>query len=156
RRLWSLRRPIFGWGSAQLLGSTALVMGIAVAAGVDWRIGLVAGLGLAMSSTAIGLGVLAERNLMATSAGPSVLSVALLQDIAAIPILAIVPLLAMGGAADHEGSGWVAAAKAFGVIAIIVFGGRLLLRPALRWIARSNTPEIFTAAALLLVVATAA
>jgi len=155
RRLWSLRRPIFGWGSVQLFGSAALMLGVALLAGVDWRLALVAGLALGMSSTAIGLGVLNERNLMATSAGQSVLSVALLQDIAAIPILAIVPLLAVAGAA-HEGGGWLGAAKAFGVIAAIILGGRLLLRPALRWIARSDTPEIFTAAALLLVVATAA
>ena len=158
RRLWSLRRPIFGWGSVQLFGSAALITGLALALGVDWRLALVAGLGLAMSSTAIGLGALRERNLMATNAGQSVLSVALLQDIAAIPILAIVPLLAIqgaGGAAD-AGSGWLGAGKALGVIALIIFGGRLALRPALRWIARSDTPEIFTAAALLLVVATAA
>jgi glutathione-regulated potassium-efflux system ancillary protein KefC len=100
---------------------------------------------------------LAERNLMATSSGQSVLSVALLQDVAAIPILALLPLLAAGSEADaHSGGGWVGAAKALSVIAIIVLGGRLALRPALRWIARSKTPEIFTAAALLLVVATAA
>ena len=154
RRLWQLRRPIFGGGSVQLLGSTALMLAVAVAAGVDWRLGLVAGLGLAMSSTAIGLGVLNERNLMATRAGQGVLSVALLQDIAAIPILAIVPLLATQHAAT-QGGGWLGAAKALAVIAGIVLGGRLLLRPALRWIARSDTPEIFTAAALLLVVATA-
>jgi glutathione-regulated potassium-efflux system ancillary protein KefC len=155
RRLWALRRPIFGWGSMQLFGSAALVMAAGVLAGVDWRLALVAGLGLGMSSTAIGLSVLNERNLMATSGGQSVLSVALLQDIAAIPILAVVPLLAATHAAT-EGGGWLGAAKAFGVIALIVFGGRLLLRPALRWIARSDTPEIFTAASLLLVVATAA
>jgi len=156
RRLWAMRRPIFGGGSVQLLGSAGLMVGVAVAAGVDWRLALVAGLGLAMSSTAIGLGALAERNLMATRSGQSVLSVALLQDIAAIPILALVPLLAVGGAHAEPGSGWLAAGKALGVIAAIVLGGRLLLRPALRWIARSDTPEIFTAAALLLVVATAA
>jgi glutathione-regulated potassium-efflux system ancillary protein KefC len=157
-RLWAMRRPIFGGGSVQLLGSTALLMGLGVAAGLRWPLALVAGLGLAMSSTAIGLGALAERNLMATASGQSVLSVALLQDIAAIPVLALVPLLALGTgpALDSAGGGWLAAAKAFGVIAAIVLGGRLLLRPALRWIAGSNTPEIFTAAALLLVVATAA
>lgn len=155
RRLWALRRPIFGWGSVQLFGSAALIGGGAVAAGVDWRLALVAGLGLGMSSTAIGLGVLNERNLMPTTAGRSVLSVSLLQDVAAIPILALLPLLAVAGAAS-DGGGWMGAAKAVGVIAAIIFGGRLLLRPALRWIARSKTPEIFTAAALLLVVATAA
>ncbi len=155
RRLWQLRRPIFGWGSVQLLGSAALLMAVAVAASVDWRLALVAALALALSSTAIGLGVLNERNLMATPAGQSVLSVALLQDMAAIPILALVPLLAISGA-DQGGGNWLHAAKAVGVIAAIVLGGRLLLRPALRWIARSDTPEIFTAASLLLVVATAA
>jgi len=154
KRLWSLRRPIFGWGSVQLFGSAAAIGALGVAVGIDWHVALVGGLGLAMSSTAIGLGVLAERNLMGTSGGQSVLSVALLQDIAAIPILAIVPLL--GVAQAHEAGGWLGAAKAFGMIAAIVLGGRLLLRPALRWIARSETPEIFTAAALLLVVATAA
>ena len=156
RRLWAMRRPIFGGGSVQLLGSAALMTGVGVAAGLAWPVALLAGLGLAMSSTAIGLGALAERNLMATASGQGVLSVALLQDMAAIPVLALVPLLAVGAAAQHaEGSAWLAAAKAFGVIAAIIFGGRLLLRPALRWIARSDTPEIFTAAALLLVVATA-
>ena len=155
RRLWALRRPIFGWGSVQLFGSAALMCGAAVLLGVDWRLALVAALGLAMSSTAIGLGVMAERNLMATTSGQSVLSVMLLQDVAAIPILALVPLLAVS--TEHaQGGGWLGAAKAVGVIALIVLGGRLLLRPALRWIARSKTPEIFTAASLLLVVATAA
>jgi glutathione-regulated potassium-efflux system ancillary protein KefC len=155
RRLWALRKPIFGWGSVQLFGSAALLLALAVALGVPWQLALVAALGLALSSTAIGLGVLAERNLMATTSGQNLLSVALLQDIAAIPILALVPLLAVG-TAQAEGSAWLSAAKAVGVIAAIVLGGRLLLRPALRWIARSDTPEIFTAASLLLVVATAA
>ena len=156
KRLWSLRKPIFGWGSVQLFGSAALLLGAAVAAGVPWQLAVVGGLGLAMSSTAIGLGVLGERNLMATTSGQSLLSVALLQDIAAIPILALVPLLAGASDAPEHGSFWLGAAKALGVVAIIVLGGRLLLRPTLRWIAGSATPEIFTAASLLLVVATAA
>ena len=163
RRLWSLRKPIFGWGSVQLFGSAALMFGVGVACGVDWRLALVGALGLAMSSTAIGLGALAERNLMPTTSGQSVLSVALLQDVAAIPILALLPLLgtvagvgADGPAPHGDGGGWLGAAKAIGVVLVIVLGGRLLLRPAFRWIARSETPEIFTAASLLLVVATAA
>ena len=158
RRLWQLRKPIFGWGSLQLFGSTAAMVAVAVLAGLDWKVALVAGLGLAMSSTAIGLGVVAERNLMSTTSGQSVLSVSLLQDVAAIPILALLPLLGVAAAGAHAGAGdgWLAAAKAIGVIATIILGGRLLLRPALRWIARSKTPEIFTAASLFLVVATAA
>ncbi|MBL8324787.1 MAG: glutathione-regulated potassium-efflux system protein KefC [Rubrivivax sp.] len=155
RRLWSLRRPIFGWGSVQLIGSVALLAGVGVAFGAQWRLALVAALALALSSTAIGLAVLNERNLMPTPAGQSVLSIALFQDIAAIPILALLPLLA-AGARGTGGGGGAEAAKAVAVIAAIVLGGRLVLRPALRWIARSKTPEIFTAASLLLVVATAA
>ena len=155
KRLWAMRRPIFGWGSVQLFGSAALLMAVAVLFGVDWRLALMAGLALGMSSTAIGLSVMGERNMLPTTAGQSVLSVMLLQDVAAIPILALVPLLAVGGAAA-DANGWISAAKAFGVIVAIIFGGRLLLRPALRWIAGSKTPEIFTAASLLLVVATAA
>ena len=157
QRLWSLRKPIFGWGSVQLFGSALLLALGALACGVDWRLAVVAALGLAMSSTAIGLGVLAERNVMATTSGEAILSVSLLQDIAAIPILALLPFLAVGvGGEGGAGGGWLGAAKAIGTIAIIILGGRLLLRPALRWIAKSETPEIFTAASLLLVVATAA
>ncbi|MEO6895126.1 MAG: glutathione-regulated potassium-efflux system protein KefC [Caldimonas sp.] len=154
QRLWSLRKPIFGWGNVQLMGSSLLLAAMAIASGIDWRLAVVAAIGLAMSSTAIGLGVLAERNVMATTSGESILSVALLQDIAAIPILALVPFLAVvkGGAG---GGGWLGAAQAIGTIVAIILGGRLLLRPALRWIAGSDTPEIFTAASLLLVVATA-
>ena len=161
KRLWAMRFAVFGWGSVQLLGSAALIAGLALAAGVSRPLAWVAALGLAMSSTAIGLAVLAERNLMGTTSGRSVLSVALLQDVAAIPILALVPLLAGFGvlsdlhAADGS-NGWWNAARVVGVIALIILGGRLLLRPALRWIASSRTPEIFTASALLLVVATAA
>jgi len=154
QRLWSLRKPIFGWGSVQLFSSAALMVGAAMAFGLGWQVALVAALGLAMSSTAIGLGVLGERGLMTSTSGQSVLSVALLQDVAAIPILALLPLLATTRI-HAEGNGWWSAARALGVIAAIVLGGRLAVRPALRWIARSATPEIFTAAALLLVVATA-
>ena len=154
KRLWSLRKPIFGWGSVQLFGSATLLFGAAWLAGVAWPLALVGALGLAMSSTAIGLAVLAERNLLATSSGQSILAVALLQDVAAIPILAVVPTLAISGA--HAAGGWSGVARAIGVVAVIVLGGRLALRPALRWIAGSKTPEIFTAASLLLVVATAA
>ena len=157
RRLWAMRRPIFGWGSVQLLGCAALLSAVALLVGMPWRLAVVVSLGLAMSSTAVALAVLAERNLGRTTAGESVLSVALLQDIAAIPILALVPVLAVSGAHDSDGDVTaLAAGKAIGAIVVIVFGGRLLLRPALRWIAHSRTPEIFTAAALLLVLGTAA
>lgn len=157
KRLWAMRRPIFGWGSVQLLGCAAVLTFVGIAMGHPWRLAVVVSLGLAMSSTAVALAVLAERNLGRTTAGESILSVALLQDIAAIPVLALVPVLALsGGHDDGDGKTWLAAGKAIGAIVVIVFGGRLLLRPALRWIAQSKTPEIFTAAALLLVLGTAA
>jgi glutathione-regulated potassium-efflux system ancillary protein KefC len=155
RRLWAMRRPIFGWGTAQVLACAALMAGVAIAFGVPWTLAVAACLGLAMSSTAIGLAVLGERRAMPTNAGQGVLAIALFQDVAAIPILALMPLLAPAAAAA-AGGGWLGAAKAAAVIAALLLGGRLLLRPALRWIAGSKTPEVFTAAALLLVVATAA
>ena len=156
KRLWSMRRPIFGWGSAQVLACALLLTGAAIVFGVGWKIALVASLGLALSSTAIALQVMAERNLMPTSSGRAAFSILLFQDVAAIPILALLPLLAVevagashGAVASHPA---LEAARIVGVIAAIVLGGRLLLRPLFRWIARSRTPEIFTAASLLLVV----
>ena len=162
KRLWTLRRPIFGWGSAQVLACAALLTGAAMAFGVNWQTALVAGLGLALSSTAIALQAIGERNLMPTSSGQAGFSILLFQDVAAIPILALLPLL--GAAATVSGQNEalahtnraLEAIKIIAVIGGIILGGRLLLRPLLRWIANSGTPEIFTAAALLLVVGIAA
>lgn len=158
KRLWSLRRPIFGWGSAQVLGCALLLTGVGVAFGIGWKVALVAGLGLALSSTAIALQVMNERNLLPTGSGQASFAILLFQDVAAIPILALLPLLglASAGAVHVEVNRGLEALKIIAVIAGIVLGGRLLLRPLFRWIARSNTPEIFTAAALLLVVGIAA
>ncbi|MEO7400376.1 MAG: glutathione-regulated potassium-efflux system protein KefC [Polaromonas sp.] len=154
-RLWNLRRPIFGWGSAQMLSCAALLTGVAMAFGVAWPSALVAGLGLGLSSTAICLQVMGERNLMHTSSGQAGFSILLLQDVAAIPILALLPLLGAlgeGNTAVVQPSRALEALKIVAVIGGIILGGRLLLRPVLRWIANSGTPEIFTAASLLLVV----
>lgn len=159
KRLWNLRRPIFGWGAAQVLSCAAVLFAAGYAVGAEWRVALVAALGLALSSTAIALQVFGERNLLKTPSGQAGFSILLFQDVAAIPILALLPLLAGATAAEQAITGLdraLEAAKIVGVIGGIILGGRLLLRPVLRWIARSNTPEIFTAAALLLVVAIAA
>jgi glutathione-regulated potassium-efflux system ancillary protein KefC len=161
-RLWSMRRPIFGWGTLQVLACTAILFIAAYtifhwAGGLkaSWEVLLVACLGLALSSTAIALQVLGERNQLNTPSGQSAFAVLLFQDVAAIPILALLPLLA-AQTAQGDGNAWLEALKAVGAVAGIVLGGRLLLRPLFRWIARSKTPEIFTAASLLLVLAIAA
>jgi glutathione-regulated potassium-efflux system ancillary protein KefC len=169
KRLWSLRRPIFGWGSAQVIACAAvlfialwctslLVPAVSAALG-GWKTALVAALGLALSSTAIALQVMGERNLLPTNSGQAGFSILLFQDVAAIPILALIPLLGVNLEANDSSSGIdiaYSAIKIIAIIACIVIGGRLLLRPIFRWIARSKTPEIFTAASLLLVVGIAA
>lgn len=154
-RLWSLRRPILGLGSAQVLGCAALLFAAGWAVGLSWRVSLVGALGLALSSTAIALQVMTERNLLRTASGQASFSILLFQDVAAIPILALLPLLggaAEAGAPHDPGATALLALKTVAVVGAIVLGGRLLLRPVLRWIAKSRTPEIFTAASLLLVV----
>ncbi|WP_036174587.1 glutathione-regulated potassium-efflux system protein KefC [Massilia sp. 9096] len=153
-RLWALRRPIFGWGGAQVVGVAAVLWAAALAVGIDWKVGLIAGLGLSMSSTAIALASLQERNLMPTPAGQAGFAILLFQDMAAIPMIAIVPLL---GVADHASAGnpWLAGAKIVAVLAGLVLAGRFVLNPLLRVIARTDTREIFTAFALLLVIAIA-
>ena len=169
KRLWSLRHPIFGWGSAQVIGCAAvifialwgaslLIPTVSAALG-GWKTALVAALGLALSSTAIALQVMGERNLLPTSSGQAGFSILLFQDVAAIPILALIPLLGISQEVNEASSVVDIAYSAIKIIAIIagiVVGGRLLLRPIFRWIARSKTPEIFTAASLLLVVGIAA
>ena len=155
KRLWALRRPIFGWGSAQVLACAALITAAALLFGVRWQVALVAGLGLALSSTAIALQAIGDRNLMLTSSGQAGFSILLFQDVAAIPILALLPLLGLVSASNNAAVQTNTALEAIKIIAVIggiILGGRLLLRPVLRWIAHSGTPEIFTAASLLLVV----
>ena len=159
RRLWTLRRPIFGWGSAQVLGCAAVLTGGAVLAGVPLTLAVVAALGLALSSTAIALQVMQERNLLGTAGGQAGFSILLFQDVAAIPILALLPLLAADSAQNVPlplVDKALEAIKIIGVIGGVVLGGRTVLRPLMRAVAKSGTPEIFTAGALLLVVAVAA
>lgn len=152
KRLWLLRRPIFGWGGAQVAVVSAGLCAVAMACGVDWRTALVGGLGLSLSSTAIVLATLDERKLMSTPAGSAGFSILLFQDIAAIPMIALVPLL--GGLVTHAGEpGWLRVAKLAAVLAALVIGGRFLVNPILRFIAKTDLREIFTAFALLLVIA---
>lgn len=155
KRLWELRRPIFGWGMAQMVVCTGILFLAAWGFGFTWRVSLIAGMGLALSSTAVCLQVMAERNLMRTPSGQAAFSILLFQDVAAIPILALIPILGaykVANATHTDGHLWLTIFKTVGTIAAVIIGGRLLLQPLLRWIARSKTPEIFTATSLLLVV----
>ncbi|MGZ5789248.1 MAG: glutathione-regulated potassium-efflux system protein KefC [Burkholderiaceae bacterium] len=154
KRLWSLRRPIFGWGGAQVVACTVALSGLGLLLGIDWKTTLIASLGLSLSSTAIALATLEERNLMKTPAGSAGFSILLFQDIAAIPMIAIIPLL--GAAAVHAGGqGWLEALEVMGVIAALIAGGRYLIRPILRIVVKTELRELFTAFALLLVIAIA-
>ncbi|HEU4352214.1 MAG TPA: monovalent cation:proton antiporter-2 (CPA2) family protein [Burkholderiales bacterium] len=148
RRLWTLRRPIVGMGSVQVLVTAAAVAAIALALGQPLALALIAGMGFAMSSTAIALATLQERNLLATPGGQAGFSVLLFQDLAVIPMLLVVGLLSEG----ERALDWRAAAVGVGMIAALITGGRILLRPALRVIAGTRLREVFVAAALLLVI----
>jgi glutathione-regulated potassium-efflux system ancillary protein KefC len=152
KRLWSLRRPIFGGGGLQVAACTAALFGAALALGADWKTALIAALGLSLSSTAIALATLEERNLKATPAGSAGFSILLFQDIAAIPMIALIPLIGVASTAG-QAPGWQLALKMAVVIPLLVAGGRTLLRPLLRVIAKTEMREIFTAFALLLVIA---
>jgi monovalent cation:proton antiporter-2 (CPA2) family protein len=153
--LFALRRPILGLGGLQV-GVSALALGAAAAAfGLAWRPALAVGLVLAMSSTAIVLSSLAERGLLETRSGRASLSVLLFQDVAVIPILAILPLLAAAAPAADAGAGrpaWLSALWVFAAVAGVVLAGRFLVRPVFRFLARVRLRESFTAFALLLVV----
>src|SRR6201995_5570553 len=154
QRLWVMRRAVFGLGSAQVVVTAVALAALAFAFGIAWQGALVVGAGLAMSSTAIVLPMLAERELMATRAGRDAFAVLLFQDLAFIPLVAVVPLLAGNSVTDHvpDHVPWHDVARAAGAIAVILFGGRFLVRPLFRAIGGTQTPEVFTAGSLLMVV----
>ena len=152
-RLWVLRKAVFGLGAAQMLPTSAVLAGAAMAFGVPALDALVLGIGLALSSTAIALPLLSERNLLPTIPGRDAFAVLLFQDMAAIPVLALLPILAGGGSAHFS---WVAVARGAAVVAGILAGGYLLVPYLFKMVASAKVPEVFTATALLLVVGTAA
>ncbi|HMK14323.1 MAG TPA: monovalent cation:proton antiporter-2 (CPA2) family protein [Burkholderiales bacterium] len=154
-RLWVLRKSVFGLGGAQVLVTAALLGLIAYSLGLTPESALVAGLGLSLSSTAFVLQILAEKNQLTTRYGRASFAILLFQDLAVIPILALIPLLAANDIAISQGSPGLAALKALALVAAVIIGGRFLLRPVFRAIAASRTQEVFTAAALLVVIGTA-
>ena len=152
-RLWALRQRVFGLGGAQV-GLTGLIVAlIAWSLGTSWQASLVAGFGVAMSSTALVLSSLAERGQSDTEHGRAAFAILLFQDIVVIPLLALLPLLAY--ASVKPTVSWTTAVKMLGTIVVVVAIGRILVRPALKFIARHSSSEIFTAAALLLVIGAA-
>jgi monovalent cation:proton antiporter-2 (CPA2) family protein len=153
-RLWTMRRPVFGLGGAQVLVSAAAIALAGYAFGLPPLAALVAGLGLSLSSTAFALQILAEKNQLTARHGRAAFSVLLFQDLAAIPMLALVPFLGSGTAGADAGDIALGVAKVIAVLAVVVIGGRLLLDRALRLVAASGIREAFTAMALLTVVAT--
>lgn len=155
QRLWVMRRTVFGIGSLQLVLTGLAIGGICLALGLDWKGALIVGLGLSLSSTAIDLQILGERKELQTAHGRLGFSILLFQDVAAIPILALIPALAMAHPTENPGAGILAAIRIIVTIAAVVVGGRYLLRPMFRAAAGAGTPEVFTATALLVVIGTA-
>ena len=155
RRLWAMRRAVFGLGGGQFALTAAVLAGIALVLELPFESAVVAGLALSLSSTAFALQALAERNELATRHGRQSFSILLLQDIAVIPMLALLPLLAPAPGSAEGGMLWLGIAEAAGVIGLVVFGGRYLLRYALRLVARFGTHEVFTATTLFTVVGVA-
>lgn len=181
RALWAMRHNLLGLGGAQILFSTLLLMGAAMVADMSWQAGLAIGLALSLSSTAIVLQTLSEKGLMQTGGGRATFAVLLTQDIAVIPILALLPLLATGHGAhfnddgsitrpdvdhgnEHGGGhgldlslvdglpGWGVALVTLGAIAVVILAGIYLTRPVFRFIHATNMREMYTALALLIVV----
>ena len=166
--LWRMRHKLLGLGGLQVLLTLAAIMGIALALGYSWQIGVVVGCIFALSSTAIVLQTFAEKQLLNTAGGQAGFAVLLFQDVAAIPMLALLPLLAMGGAthqtADaHSASNWlthqdawVVAAVSVAAIIWIVLAVRYLVPYVFRFIAKSKLHEMFTIFTLAVVVGIAA
>ena len=149
KRLWSMRGPLLGMGLAQVLGTTALVAAVGWALGFDFRVSVLAGMALSISSTALALQPLVDRGALASQGGRAGFAVLLFQDLAVIPMLALVPFLAADGA--RLGYQWRDFFYPGVVIAATLVFGHYLARPVFRHIARMRLREIFTAFALCLV-----
>ena len=155
-RLWVMRRAVFAMGGAQVVLTAGLLTWLAHLAGLGWAGAAVVGLGLAMSSTAIVLPMLGERQLLATRAGRDSFAVLLFQDLAFIPLAAMVPLLGAGMGGMPDALPWREVAVGLGGIGAILVIGRFGLGPAFRAIGGARAPELFVLLALLTVAGAAA
>lgn len=157
-RLWLMRKAVFGMGSAQVAFSGLAIGGVCYLFGFSWQVAVVAGCGLALSSTALVLPMLAEHKQLSSQMGRDSFAILLFQDLIIIPMASLLPLL---GAQDIEAhiaaeSPWLAVGRSVAAVAVLFLGGRYLIRPLFRVIEAAKAKEIFTATALLVVVATAA
>ncbi|MBE9477429.1 MAG: cation:proton antiporter [Proteobacteria bacterium] len=165
--LWNMRARLIGLGGMQVIITTAAIMAAAMALGQPWTVSLAIGLAFSLSSTAIVIQTLNEKGLMHTIGGRSAFSVLLTQDIAVIPMLALIPLLALPGLENAGGiggdhgeemslvsglSGWGVTLVTLAAVAVVILAGKYLTRPIFRFIAQSRLREMFTAVALLLIV----
>ncbi len=152
-RLLALRRLVFGLGAAQVVLTTIALAALGFLAGLPLPAALVAGFGLSLSSTPMVLQLLGERRELTSRHGRAAFGILLFQDLAVLPALAVLPLLGVAAASDAENAG-LNPVLALGALALIVVAGRYALRPILRVVAETRIPDVFTAAALLLVIAT--
>ena len=154
-RLWTMRKQVFGLGTAQVAGSGLTLTTAGLFLGLPPTVAAIAGVTLALSSTAFALQILSEKNQLTTRHGRSGFALLLFQDIAVIPLIAIVPLLGAASANIEAGEVAVRVVTIIAVLAAFLIGGRFFLRYAFRLIAMTGLPEVFTAAALLIVIGAA-
>ncbi|KTD22699.1 monovalent cation-H antiporter-2, CPA2 family [Legionella lansingensis] len=158
-RLWQLRKAVVGLGGLQVIFTTCILMSLGILAGFAWRVSLAVSLSLALSSTALVLQILQEKNLMRTATGETSFAVLLFQDIAVIPILILMPMLALPGdmikVTTHSStalSGWAHAGLVAGIMVAVILIGHYLSRYFFYMIAKANVREVFTASSLALIV----
>ncbi|MGU3414365.1 glutathione-regulated potassium-efflux system protein KefC [Enterobacteriaceae bacterium C34A] len=151
QRLWKLRASVFGGGALQMVACGALIGVFCMLLGLDWKVAELIGMTLALSSTAIAMQAMNERNLTVSQLGRSAFAVLLFQDIAAIPLVAMIPLLAASGASTTLAAFGLSALKVAGALVLVILLGRYVTRPVLRFVARSGLREVFSAVALFLV-----
>ena len=154
-RLWSLRHEIFGLGAAQVIACGALLTIAGIMAGFAPLVAFVSGMGFVLSSTAIVVQILNERGETATPGGQRTMSILLLEDLAIVPLLAIIAFLAPGGAETGAQSRWMEIGIALASVAALIGAGRWLLNPMFRLLAAAEAREVMTAAALLVVLGAA-
>ncbi|WP_312417706.1 monovalent cation:proton antiporter-2 (CPA2) family protein [Shinella sp.] len=154
-RLWGMRKDIFGLGAVQVIGAIAALTSIGLSFGFPLIPSFVAGTGFVMTSTAIVMQMLQERGTMSTLKGQRIIAILLFEDLAIVPLLAIVALLGTGAAAADASDRWLSVGIAIGAVAALVLAGRYLLNPLFRVLASSGAREVMTAAALLVVLGSA-